>query len=90
MWAINDVQAGVISNAPTISSILDKVLLFVISIVGALAMIGVIVSGIMYMTSGGESKRVSQAKKALTASIIGLVVAILSLIIVTTVIGFFK
>ncbi|MFA5986681.1 MAG: hypothetical protein WC819_05035 [Parcubacteria group bacterium] len=89
MWAINDVQAGVISNAPTIGSILDKVLLFVISIVGALAMIGVIVSGIMYMTSGGESKRVSQAKKALTASVIGLVVAILSLIIVKTVIGFF-
>ncbi len=86
LFLINDVYAGVITSAPPISSYFDAVLMFLLTIVGTLSVIACVVAGIMYMTAGGDSKRVMLAKKALVGSIIGIVVTILSLVIVTTVV----
>jgi fumarate reductase subunit D len=65
--------------------ILDKVLTFVTSLIGGLALLMIIVSGIMYMTSGGDSGKADKAKEWLTASIIGLVIALLAYVIVIVV-----
>lgn len=86
LFLINDACAGVITDAPPISSFFDAVLLVLLSIVGTLSVIACVVAGIMYMTAGGDSKRVTLAKKALVGSIIGIVVTILALVIVTTVV----
>ena len=88
MKLINIAQAGPMASAPPASSYLNGAIEFVAVLVGGLAVLGILISGAMYMMSGGDSTRVQSAKRALTASIIGLVVALLSLIIVKTVIGF--
>ena len=62
-------------------------LLFVI---GALSVIMIIVAGIMYVTSTGDSGKVTRAKNTLTYSIVGLVVAFLAYAIVFWVLGVFK
>jgi hypothetical protein len=42
----------------------------------------IIVSGILYMASGGDQQKVDMAKKMLIFSIVGLVVALLAYVIV--------
>jgi len=88
MKFINIAQAGPMSSAPSASSYLTGAVEFLVIFVGAIAVLGVLISGVMYMISGGDSARTETAKKALTASIVGLVIALLALIIVRTVIGF--
>ncbi len=61
-----------------VSTIIDT-LLFV---VGVLAVIMIIVGGIMYATSTGDSGRVSKAKNTITYAIVGLVVAMAAYAIV--------
>ena len=61
-----------------------NVLLFVI---GAVAIIMIIISGIRYTTSGGNANGVAAAKNTLLYSVIGLVVAIFAYAIVNWVVG---
>ena len=58
-------------------------------IVGALAVVMIIFGGILYVTSTGDSGRVSKAKNTLTYSIVGLVVAFLAYAIVNWVFDLF-
>lgn len=66
-------------NATTLLSTIINTLLF---IVGSLAVIMIIVSGIFYVTSAGDSGKVARAKNTLTYSIVGLIVAFLSYAII--------
>ncbi len=63
-------------SAPTVEAALGKVLTAVQSIVAILAVLMIVVSGIIYITSAGDSGRVTLAKTALTAAIIGLAIAV--------------
>ena len=65
---------------------LVNVLLF---IVGALAVVMLIWSGISYVTSTGDSGRIKRAKDTLTYSIVGLIVASLAFVIVNYVVNIF-
>lgn len=65
---------------------ITNVLLFVL---GAIAVIMIIVGGIRYATSGGDSNSVSSAKNTILYAVIGLVVAILAYAIVNFVLGAF-
>ncbi len=49
---------------------------------GSVALIFVILSGISFITSGGDQKKIDQAKKTLTYAIIGLLVIFLSFLII--------
>ncbi len=89
MKLINIAQAGPMADAPPASSYLTGAIEFLLMFVGGIAILGVIFSGIMYMMSGGDSSRTETAKRALTFSIIGLVVSLLSFIVVKTVIDVF-
>ncbi len=71
------------SIAAAISSIIKKLATFI----GGLSVLMIVVSGIMYMVSGGDSGKVETAKNTLMYSIVGLVVALLAWVIVKTVIG---
>ncbi len=82
MRFIHIAQAGPMADAPRLSDILLNVLNFVLMIVGVLAVLVVLVSGVMYITSGGDSERVAFAKKALVGGVIGILVAVLALVIV--------
>lgn len=84
----NAVNATLTAGQP-IAVIALNVLNFLLSIVGALALIMLVVGGIMYVTSatstvgtGGNEKKVSAAKKVVLYAIIGIAVALGAMVIV--------
>lgn len=69
------------------SKIISNVVSVMLFIVGALAVIFIIVSGIQFITSGGDTAKATKARQTLTYSIVGLIVAVLAYAIVRFVIG---
>ena len=59
----------------------------ILYIVGIIAVIMLIIGGIRYVTSGGDAKKVTDAKNTVLYAIIGLVVAFLAFAIVNFVIS---
>jgi glucose uptake protein GlcU len=66
-------------------SIIGMTIEFITGIIAALAVLMIVVSGIMYLTSGGDQQRIDTAKKWLTYSIAGLVISILAYVIVVVI-----
>lgn len=65
---------------------LSNVLLFVI---GALSVIMIIIGGLRYVISGGETANITAAKNTILYSIVGLVISMLAYAIINFVIGNF-
>ena len=59
----------------------------VIVVLGIVAVIVIVYSGVQFMTSTGDAAKVQKAKATLTAAVIGLAICILSAAIVNLVIG---
>jgi hypothetical protein len=59
-----------------------NVLNFLLGIFGTLAIIMLLIGGIMYMTSAGDDNRIEAGKKIFKYSVIGIVLALASLVIV--------
>ena len=74
---------------PTLVEIALNVLKFLLSIVGILTIIMLVVSGIAYMSSGGDESRAKTAKNMATYAAIGLTLALASLILVRQISIFF-
>lgn len=71
-------------------SLIGTIISTLLFVIGALSVVMIIVAGIMYVTSTGDSGKVTRAKNTLTYSIVGLVVAFLAYAIVFWVLGLFK
>ena len=67
---------------PTVQQIIAGIVNVLIWVAGIASVIVIIVSGIMYITSGGNEKSVTNAKNALLYAIIGLVISIAAFAIV--------
>ncbi len=85
---IRDIAAGgvggggeLITNATPIVDIVTNVMNFALTIIGILATIGFIISGIMYISAGGDSLRAQTAKRMLLYSVIAVAITGASLII---------
>ena len=65
---------------------ITNVLLYVI---GAIAVIMIVIGGLRYVLSGGDSSQISAAKNTILYAIIGIIIAILAYAIVNFVIGSF-
>lgn len=63
-----------ISSATPLAEIIANVLDFMLTMVGVLAIIGFTISGIMYVTSAGDSSKADTAKKMMLYSIIAVAV----------------
>ena len=63
-------------------SVLDTFLKWILSIFGLIAIIAFVVSGIMYLTSGGNENQIDSAKRYMIWSIVGVVVALSGLIVI--------
>ncbi len=85
MKLINTARAGIITDAPTVAEVLLNALTFLLQVFGALAIIGLVLSGIMYLTAAGSEKQVEKAKKAFYYSVIGIVIAMGGYILVKTI-----
>jgi hypothetical protein len=71
-----------LANNPDANTIITDVINFFLTFLASLAILMIVVSGIMYMVSGGDLQKVVTAKKILSYSIVGLVVALVSYMIV--------
>jgi cytochrome bd-type quinol oxidase subunit 2 len=65
-----------------INDLLTKIINIFSAIVGVIAVIMIIVGGLRYITSGGDSNKVSAAKNTIIYAIIGLVIVALAQLIV--------
>lgn len=70
-----------------ISSVILQVVNVLLYIVGAIAVIMIIVGGFKYVTSGGDSAGVTSAKNTILYAVIGLVVALLAFALVNFVLN---
>ena len=74
---------------PALISVALNILKFLLSIVGILGTIMLVVSGLAYMGSAGADDKAKSAKKMATSAIIGIALALASLIIIRQVTQFF-
>jgi cytochrome bd-type quinol oxidase subunit 2 len=65
-----------------LTSLIKKIINIFSVIVGVIAVIMIIIGGLKYITSGGESSNVSGAKNTIIYAIVGLVVVALAQFIV--------
>ena len=71
-----------------VSALITDVLNFLLSIAGIIAVIMIIVSGLKMVSSAGNTDAVENAKKGLTAAVIGLIIVVMSKIIVSLFVKF--
>lgn len=72
------------------SGIFTKITNVLLFIIGAISVIMLIIGGIRYVVSGGDSSAVAAAKNTILYAVIGIVVALLAYALVNFVIGSFK
>ena len=75
--------AGTVDNLPNGIVIVIKYLL---SIIGIITLFFIVISGIKYMSSFGDEEKMKSAKNAFSSSVTGLAIALLSFVILETII----
>lgn len=74
-----DTAAG---GGTQVDSVIQTIVRVLGIVAGILAVIMIIVSGIKYITSGGDSSKIASAKNALVYALVGIVIVALSQVIV--------
>jgi type IV secretory pathway VirB2 component (pilin) len=72
-------------GGPTLLEIGTRVLTFLLSILGIIAIISLVVGGGMYLTAYGDEKRIETGKKIVTYSIIGIIISLSAVVILNEV-----
>jgi len=65
-----------------VKNVISNVMTWLLGIFGFLGIISFVISGIMYLTAAGSVDQEKRAKKAMTMSIIGVIVGISGLVII--------
>lgn len=90
---VNDIQSGVQAvesgEPPSLGSQIKVIIGIMMFILGAIAVVMIIIGGIRYTTSNGDSASIKSAKDTILYSVVGLIVAILSYAIVNFVLDAF-
>ena len=71
----------------SINKLLETVINFISLVVGVIAVIMIIIGGVKYITSGGDSGNVTGAKNTILYAVIGLVIVALAQLIVNFVLN---
>lgn len=74
----------------SITQLVGQLMYWLFGILGFLAVIGFVISGVLYLTAAGDEDQIGKAKNAMMYSIIGVIVAMLGLVIFTAVQNFFS
>lgn len=80
-------NAGVISSAPTFAQIGLKILNFLLSVFAMIAIIGMLISGLLYFLARGDERAMQKAKRSFTYGIVGVIVALSGLMVIKFVSG---
>ena len=73
-----------------LADIISKFALWLLGIFGFIAVIGFVISGLIYLTSAGDEDRQETAKRAMIYSITGVLVGLAGLIVINAVDGFLR
>ena len=79
-------QATGLTDAEPVS-VIASVLSVILSIVGAVSVLMIVIGGVYYVTSAGDSDRVSTARNIVLYAVVGLIIALLAWVVVNTVVG---
>lgn len=82
-------QIGGDQNQPKLEDSIKTIVNLLLFILGAIAVIMIIIGGIRYTTSNGDASNTKAAKDTILYAVIGLVVAIMAYAIVNFVLGAF-
>lgn len=82
-------QTGAVAKALTLSEIAVRVLNFLLGSMGILALIMMVIGAIMYLTSAGEEGRAEQGKEIFKYAMVGILMAMISMVLVTQIAKFF-
>ena len=82
------VCAGPIDEAQPLSVGLTNVLNFLLSIVGGVAIIGLVIAGGLYFFAAGDMRQIALAKKAMLGSVTGIVIEFGGYIFIRTITTF--
>jgi cytochrome bd-type quinol oxidase subunit 2 len=79
-------QAGTLGSG-SIFALVSTVMNWLLGLIGVLAVVAFVISGILYLTAAGDEEQIERAKSTMMFAIIGLVVALVGLVIVNAVGG---
>ena len=71
--------------ATTFTGVISTAILWLLAILGFLAIIAFVIAGILYLTAAGDEGQIEKAKSTMTYAIIGLIVALVGWMIVQAV-----
>jgi hypothetical protein len=80
--ASNNCDSGTGVNDTSITSLASKIVNIISLVVGVVAVIMVIFGGFRYITSGGDSGKVGNAKNSLVYAVVGLIIVALAQLLV--------
>ena len=73
---------GQIQGGPAVADVVINIIEVVIGLLGIVAVVFIVIGGVTYMTSSGDSTKVKKAKDTILYAIIGLVICALAFAIV--------
>lgn len=80
-WSLDSISGFGLPSG-SILGIISGILVWLLSALGILGVIGFTISGIMYLTSTGDEDMIERAKKAMTWSIVGVIVGLIGVVII--------
>ncbi|TXH06508.1 MAG: hypothetical protein E6R05_01550 [Candidatus Moraniibacteriota bacterium] len=78
-----------VGTSLTLIEIASRVLSFLLTIIGILAIIMLVIGGIMYLTAAGNEDQIDRGKKIVKYSLIGITIALAALVLVRQLAAFF-
>lgn len=86
-WNTRGTSNAQAAGLPTgsIYGIIAATLSWLLGILGFIAVIGFVISGILYLTAAGNDSQIEKAKSAMTYSIVGVIVALMGYVIIQAV-----
>jgi hypothetical protein len=85
-WSLAPIQSLGLPKG-SVSGIILNIMYWLLFMLGIVGVIGFVISGIMYLISAGDDTMITRAKKAMTFSIVGIIVGLAGLIIIRAVIN---
>jgi hypothetical protein len=77
-------------DGPAADSIVKTAISYLSIIAGIIGVVMLIIGGLKFITSGGDSSKVSSARNTILYAVIGIVIAVIGQVFVQFVIGFFE
>lgn len=90
MHIIEVAHAGVITDAPSVSDVGMRILNFLLSVTGIIAILALVLAGTLYLSANGDEGRMKIAKRTATYAIMGISFALGAMILVNLIGRFFS